>query len=415
MYDGDINGPTPSSSPLPGTSETSPKPVGTDPTGPTYDSNVAGPPPSSSPDSGTPGLNGPSATGAAIITEQAGSGDDTGLLSACSNHPPETSSNMEIRVLAFEYVMLVVPETVNLYVEALVSEVEDRLHEGLANELLQCIFSADARAQRLAGEQDEFKFLSILSLPKDFLTSADCADDEKRDNTDCLVIAGIFTLEILKGGSFDDLLAGLTRLMKEFMPPNIRRELTENLSVADIDLNLKGLFFRRFIDDFNYMAAADPNVDGAEQPEVGSSQSKGAATGAAIAGTVAALAIVVGFLAMQRRRSRRFRDQDGETTTIGIRPRPADTSLPDIYDTHDNTMYDLRVYTTLDMRPVSECGDSENGVSDTEEPHNPITCASVPEKSFDSAELYDQFDVDSALTRKVFFSRNSIGLETIAI
>jgi hypothetical protein len=367
--------------------------------------------------------------GAYIITELTESGDDTGLLSACSNHSPETTSNTETMILAFEYVMLVVPETSELYIEAVVSEVEARLHEGLANKLIQCV--AETRFRRLSGEQDEFTFAYLSSLPKDFHASADCDDDEKRENTDCLVIAGLFTVEILNSGSFSDLLAGLTRLMKEFMPPNARRELTETLLLADIDPNLKGLSFRRFIDDSNYAAVVDRNADRAKQPQVGSSKSGGAVAGAAIVGTFVAIAIVVGFLAMQRRRSRRSDD----TAIIGITPRHAHTSLQDIHentnddlgvyttpetrlssecvhhaasltirrmrgsdiresDIHDNTNNDLNVYTTPKSQLSSECGDSENSVSDTEEPQNPLTCASLSEKSYNSSELYDRFHVD---------------------
>ena len=82
-------------SPTRESSEPSPTPAGADPPGPMHDSGAGAPAPSSSTDPGTPGASEPSPTEADILTEQAGSGDDTGLLSACANHPPETIANTE--------------------------------------------------------------------------------------------------------------------------------------------------------------------------------------------------------------------------------------------------------------------------------------------------------------------------------
>ena len=330
---------------------------------------------SSSTNHESPEASEPSPTKPDILTEQVGNGDDTGLLSACANHPPETSANTEMRVLAFEYVMLVVPGTTSPSIESIVHEVEEHLHEILAKELLRCVFSS----------YEEFNVLLISSLPKDFISSKECAEDEKRDNTDCHVIAGIFTVKFLKGRSFDGLLSGLTRLMKDYMPPNVRRELVESLSVAGIDPNLKGLIFRGFVTPFDDTAGVDNEF---EQPDhEGSSKTGRAIAGASIVGSAAAIAIVVGFLSVQRRR----RSRAIETSTIGIKPRTSDSfstqfpTLPILYGPHENGSHDMSAYTTTIVEP-SDCGGNEKDNSDCEKTHNSIPC-DVTSKMYDMSVI----------------------------
>ena len=336
-------------------------------------------------------------------TEPIQSGGEMGAMSTCETTPPDSTT---VEVLEFTYEMFLTFGTNNP--ADITREIENLLHHELATRLLDCDFGTSSE------NVDDFEFTTVVSLPKDTLTSNECSNDVEMDGTECYVIVGRITVSIIESQhSLDDMMDGMETVMKDLMhgPPASRRRELQQSPLLEANPAIQGLYFRGFVTN----GAASASTRG-ESSQAQASSSK-TVVGAVSLAAAAVIVVLGGLLVFRRRQTNRaYLDVSSDCNSrIGIQARadsPASLDTKPIGQviTDDASDFDLSVYTNTgnsaseDMSPLPDISgvdivpigiSPKEGPSQTSTAHFPIVSPELA-KTQEIARLPEESSVSIA-------------------
>jgi len=220
---------------------------------------------------------------------------DTGMNSTCKVAPIHPAPVSTVVYYTYE-----VKITAGANVEEVLATVEEKVHELLIGELLDCDFSGDT-VRKL---QTEVQYTAISTLPKDvpFTTGNDICSDEE----DCYKVSGGITTTQLPWDTESDIVEDVKVILTD----------NESALLAGVHSDLRGVDFSSVtgeissgdetIDEFTDGADTtdrDPAESSAFVEDKSSGPSKGAVAGVVTVAILAVGVVVVALLSVRRRQS----------------------------------------------------------------------------------------------------------------